>query len=204
MNKVVYRHLKPNGEVFYIGIGDSKRAHSKKGRSQFWRRIVDKYGYEVQVLKENLTWEDACELECILIDYYGRRDLGLGNLVNLTDGGEGAVNPSEETRKKMSDAKKGFTPWNKGIPTNIIPWNKGLTGYMGANETSFTKDNIPWNVGNKGHQPNQFTKLTEQQVLEIRSKFKPYKYTRKMLALEYNVAETTIKDIVLRKSWTHI
>lgn len=75
---------------------------------------------------------------------------------------------------------------------------------MGSNETSFKKGNIPWNVGNKGHQPNQYTKLNEQQVLEIRSKFKPRVYTRKMLSLEYGVAETTIKDIVLRRTWTNI
>ena len=46
--------------------------------------------------------------------------------------------------------------------------------------------------------------LTEKQVLEIRSKFKPREYTRKMLALEYGVKESTIKDVVLNKSWRHI
>ena len=28
-NKVVYRHLKPCGEVFYIGYGSKARAHYK-------------------------------------------------------------------------------------------------------------------------------------------------------------------------------
>lgn len=46
--------------------------------------------------------------------------------------------------------------------------------------------------------------LTEIQVLEIRNKFKPYYYTRKMLYQEYKVSEATIKDIVTRKSWKHI
>lgn len=46
--------------------------------------------------------------------------------------------------------------------------------------------------------------LTESQVLEIRSKFKPRVYTREMLGKEYGVAAATIKDIVLRKSWNHI
>jgi len=36
---VVYRHLKPCGEVFYIGIGNDKdRAYSKRGRNKFWKR----------------------------------------------------------------------------------------------------------------------------------------------------------------------
>lgn len=108
-NSYIYRHLKPKGEVFYIGIGKSKnfkRAYSKYKRSAFWLDIVNKYGYEIQILKNDLSWEEACELEKVLINYYGRRDLGLGTLVNLTDGGEGLVNPSILERKRRSDVKK--------------------------------------------------------------------------------------------------
>lgn len=36
------------------------------------------------------------------------------NGYNLTDGGDGALNPSKETRAKMSVARKGKTPHNKG------------------------------------------------------------------------------------------
>ncbi|HSA76880.1 MAG TPA: NUMOD3 domain-containing DNA-binding protein [Nitrosarchaeum sp.] len=104
---VLYRHLKPNGEVFYIGIGnDIKRAYSVRGRNKFWKRVHAKYGYEVEILKCDLIWEDACELEKTLISWYGRADLGLGTLTNLTNGGDGQENPSEETRQKMRDAKK--------------------------------------------------------------------------------------------------
>ena len=51
---------------------------------------------------------------------------------------------------------------------------------------------------------NAFSMLTDEKVLEIRAKFKPRVYTRKMLAKEYGVKEATIKDVVLRKSWRHI
>ena len=51
---------------------------------------------------------------------------------------------------------------------------------------------------------NPCSKLTDLQVVEIRKKFKPRVYTRKMLAEEYNVKETTIKDVVTRKSWKHL
>ena len=111
-NSYIYRHLKPNGEVFYIGIGRSKkykRAFSKYKRSAFWKQVVEKHGYEVQILKSFLTWDEACELEKILISYYGRRDLGKGTLVNLTDGGDGLVNPSLAERKRRSDAGKVLT-----------------------------------------------------------------------------------------------
>lgn len=110
-NVILYRHLKPCGEVFYIGIGKTeKRAYSKHSRSKFWRDLVNKYDYEVQILKSDLSWEEACELEILLISYYGRRDLGTGSLVNLTNGGEGSLGVivSEETRQKLSEASKGF------------------------------------------------------------------------------------------------
>jgi len=46
--------------------------------------------------------------------------------------------------------------------------------------------------------------LKEHQVIEIREKFKPRIYTRKMLAEEYGVKECTIKDILQRRSWKHL
>ena len=114
---VIYKHLKPCGEVFYIGIGqEEKRAKSKSDRNNYWHNVVNKYGYEVQILKSDLTWEDACEMEKVLISWFGRRDLGLGTLVNLTDGGEGNVGwvASDETRARMSKSKKGKLSHNYG------------------------------------------------------------------------------------------
>jgi hypothetical protein len=46
--------------------------------------------------------------------------------------------------------------------------------------------------------------LTEKDVLEIRQKYKPRIYTRSMLAIEYKVKESCIKDVVNRNSWKHI
>lgn len=107
-NYCIYRHLKPCGEVFYIGIGkDLKRPYNKTGRSAWWKKITSKHNYEVQVLKTGMLKEEACELEIILISWYGRSDLGLGNLVNMTDGGDGTTNKSPETKRKISEAQLG-------------------------------------------------------------------------------------------------
>lgn len=48
------------------------------------------------------------------------------------------------------------------------------------------------------------SKLTNKEVIEIREKFVPYRYTRVMLAKEYGVGEGCIKTIIRRKSWKHI
>ena len=104
----LYLHTrKSDGIIFYVGIGDKKRPYTKRGRNFHWLNTVNLYDYEVTVLLENLTWERACEIEIKMISFYGRADLGLGTLVNWTDGGEGAKNPSEEARKKLSDRTKG-------------------------------------------------------------------------------------------------
>lgn len=50
---------------------------------------------------------------------------------------------------------------------------------------------------------NGMSKLTEEKVREIRAKFKPRIYTRAMLAKEYGVGETCIKDVILR-GWKHV
>ena len=115
MTTCLYRHIRlDNNEVFYIGIGNEKRPYKTHSRSSFWHNIVDKSGYDIEILAKNLSWEDACELEVFMISEYGRRDLGLGNLVNLTDGGDGMVNLSNEVRKRISQANKGNVAWNKG------------------------------------------------------------------------------------------
>lgn len=48
------------------------------------------------------------------------------------------------------------------------------------------------------------SKLTEKDVLEIRRKYVPWKYSCKKLSDEFGVDFTNIWQIVKRKTWTHI
>lgn len=125
-NKCLYFHINPvKNEVFYIGIGSKIRAYSKHNRNNWWKNTVNKYGYEVQIIKDNITLEQANIAEMYWIKVFGRRDLNEGTLVNLTDGGngiEGTKNPkSEEWRKKVSEANSGERNGNYGKK----PWNFG-------------------------------------------------------------------------------
>lgn len=101
-NICVYRHLKPCNEVFYIGIGTIKRPHSKHNRNKHWKNIVNKHGYKIEILHENLSWNLACEIEICLIKFYGRKDLGLGKLVNMTDGGDGVLGFKHSEKSKLN------------------------------------------------------------------------------------------------------
>lgn len=127
----VYLHRKAtNGEVFYVGKGNGVRAYGKNSRNRFWNYIVKKHGLVVDIAYQGLQEWYAFELEQELIAYYGRKDLGLGNLCNMTDGMEGASgykhskeslekfsgdnNPSKrkDVRKKISEAMSGRSmPW---------------------------------------------------------------------------------------------
>jgi hypothetical protein len=112
----VYRHIRlDKNEPFYIGIGSGikgiyKRAYNKNGRNIFWKRIKNKTDYRVEILFDDLTWEEACEKEKEFIALYGRRNINTGILCNMTDGGEGSLGciVSSETRKKLSYGKKGI------------------------------------------------------------------------------------------------
>lgn len=109
----VYRHIRlDKNEPFYIGIGSDstyKRANAKRDRSIFWKRIVNKTDYEVEIILDDLTWEEANKKEIEFISLYGRTNTEKGCLCNLTDGGGGTlgIKMSEETRRKMS--QKVFT-----------------------------------------------------------------------------------------------
>jgi len=108
---IVYEHLRNDtNEVFYVGIGAAKkRAYSDFGRSAHWYNIVNEVGHTVNIIHNDVSREETCEIEILLIKKYGRKDLGTGNLINKTNGGKGNYGTivSIKTRQKMSEARKG-------------------------------------------------------------------------------------------------
>ena len=134
---VVYFHRrKDTNQVFYVGIGKSKkRAYWTYTRSDWWYKVVNKVGYDIEIVHKGLTWDEACEKEKYYIKEFGRRDKGLGPLVNQTDGGDGQLGfiHSEETRKKFRENNLGPKNPNWGKPKSdetkrkISEGNKGRT-----------------------------------------------------------------------------
>ena len=72
---VVYRHIRlDKNEPFYIGIGNEKsRAYSKKSRTNWWKNIAKK-GYEVEIIFENIDFEEAIKKEIEFVALYGRKN----------------------------------------------------------------------------------------------------------------------------------
>lgn len=105
-NFYVYEHIRPDtNQVFYVGKGSGYRAGITQHRNQYWQNIVSKAGgFNVRKIVQNVDEELAFLAEEERIDQLKR--LGY-KLANLTSGGEGVANPSEETRKKLSFCRIG-------------------------------------------------------------------------------------------------
>jgi hypothetical protein len=109
----LYRHIRlDKNEPFYIGIGSSSnnsRAYAKSNRNKHWTNIVRNTEYDVEILFDNISEEDARKKEVEFIKLYGRVDLRNGTLTNLTDGGDGCLGRKmlDETKIKIGNSNKG-------------------------------------------------------------------------------------------------
>lgn len=127
----VYVHRrKDNNEPFYVGVGglisfdNYRRAYAKtvrdSARNRHWKSTVNLYGFNVEIILDNCTSKEAFNKEIELILKYGRRDLNTGSLVNLTSGGEGNLEMSQESRDKISKAHKGKKVSRESIEKRMI------------------------------------------------------------------------------------
>jgi hypothetical protein len=228
MKYCLYQHTrKTDGGIFYIGIGDIKRPYKKYGRNKFWRNMVNKYDYNVQILVENISWERACELEKLMISFYGRIDKKEGVLVNLTDGGDGCIGTivSNETKQKMSEIRKGEKHHNYGKKQSIETKTKisishigkkfsnesrqkmsenrkgSMNHFFGKTHNDKTKEKLSKLASQKIGEKNPNAKLTKEQALEIKNILNSLSYNTIELAKKYNVSRSLIYQIKQGKIW---
>jgi len=127
-NKVVYLHRKKtDNSVFYVGVGNLKRAYCKQ-RPKWWNNVVSKYGYIIEIYKDGLTQEEAFQIEIELIEQYGRIDLKNGQLINRTKGGITIQGMSDDILKKRSKSLKSVVrteEWKKKISNALKGKVKG-------------------------------------------------------------------------------
>ena len=217
----VYRHIRLDKNIpFYIGIGSDdnhSRANFKHNRGSHWNNIVAKTDYEVEIMIDDITFEEAKTKEIEFISLYGRKDYFKGTLVNKTDGGDGCLGliHTEEARKKMGAPNKGKKLSKEHIES-IIWHNKNMSKETRDKISNSLKGRPTWNKGLKNPKHSEFmmgrnsgeenvtSKLTEKQVLEIRDIYSRKKLSSKEISIMFGVSKSSILNIINKRTWKHI
>ena len=202
-----YEHLMLQGEPFYVGYGHNNRVYkhfqnikniSNPHKTNKIKSII-KDGYDknsiIHIFKENLTKEEATNLEIELIYKIGRHNLKEGPLTNLTSGGDGGAtmtgkNHSEETRQKISKSKKN----QKRIFTDTWCKNIGLAA-TGRKHSEETKGKI--SDSNKGKKVSKETreKISNGNIGKIRTEKFKENLRIKMTGKNMNLSDESRKKI---------
>lgn len=110
----VYCHTNKLNGKRYVGI-TSQKPERRWGNgcnyvdNEYFYRAIKKYGWEEfthEILFTNLSKKEAQEKEIYLIKKWCLTDRNKG--YNISRGGEGVNSISDETRKKISDKRKGI------------------------------------------------------------------------------------------------
>jgi len=201
MKFYVYQHVKADtNAIFYVGKGKGKRCNKKNGRNQYWHNVVNKHGYKAEIVVDGLDEELAFLTEIELIDKY--KKLGL-ELVNTTDGGEGAsgYKHTEEHKEKL----KGNEYW-KLVKVNGFKgkthsdeqkakWSEMRKGSPGTRNGVHLSDETKAKMSaSKSGKPVLAKRvLSDDQVREIRFLLQT-EYIAE-IARRFNVGESTIRRI---------
>ena len=200
MTFYIYQHRKANtNKIFYVGKGKGTRLNQSKGRNQYWHRVVAKHGFIAEYIAKNIDEELAflAEIECI--DVYKRRGI---QLVNATDGGEGATGykHTAEHKASMKGNKNGLASWGmtfkdkKHTEESRQKMSNSRIGNKNKAGTTLSEESkAKISLAMKGKIILKKRSLSAIQVLEIRERV-GYRNIA-MLSREYGVGESTIRRI---------
>ena len=155
------------GTPYYAGKGKNGRAFQKHDR------FHPPKNREFILIQEFPDESSAFDGEKLLIRLYGRADQGTGCLRNMTDGGEGASNPSAEVRAKM--AENGKIQGDKNVTNGHLASIQSMAGKIGGS-ISGAKHRESGHIIALGHKfgpicgPENLKKMTAEQRQKAGSK----------------------------------
>jgi hypothetical protein len=151
-----FRDLVFKYQPFYVGKGVKNRDKShllpynlkrKSFKNSIIKSIKNKIGEEPihYRIYENLTNDEAINLEIEIIKHFGRRDILTGILSNGTDGGDGANNFSSDILKKTAAPTKKvyqyslngefIKEWESIKSVDVVKTTNNISGAIKRNGT---------------------------------------------------------------------
>jgi hypothetical protein len=128
MDYYVYEYIRTDNTPYYIGKGRKNRAFTKQGHT-----VPLPPKDRIRFIAENLTDQEARDLEMELISKYGRKDIRIGILRNMTDGGEGSAGrlATDEQKRKIKEARAKQTTTEE----TRVKMRQAHTGRVHSEET---------------------------------------------------------------------
>ena len=217
---------KINGKVYIGKTNDVERrkiehlSKSKTDENNHFYNAIKKYGldnFDLETVAECEDEDLAYTMESDYIAQYQSNDKLLG--YNSTTGGEGLRGITEETRKKMSEAKIGKydgenNPFygrhhTESAKEKISATNSGNTYWLGKHHTNETISKISeTKMGQRSSPATEFkavqlpatAKITMEQAREIRTKH-TNGLSNKDLQNEYNLSELIIWRVITNRTY---
>ena len=155
----VYLHRrKTDNKVFYVGKGKNRRAWCTDKRNKHWNNVVDKHGFNVDIVFEGLSEQEAFQIEkdtILEMKYFGC------DLTNMTDGGEGSSGFKQNPQmvRERANRRKGI-PLSKEHRDNISCAQKGKPRSRQSVEKA--------RITNTGRKQSEDTKKKRSETLKSR------------------------------------
>lgn len=202
--------------INYIGSGVYfKNAIKKYGKENFSREIIA-IAYSRKELdgleKEFIKFHNATESDNFynIADgghngntFAGKTEEEMNGISKKISDSKVGKNLSEDTCTKISEALKGHIPWNIGITPSEETKQKISKSNIGKKLTeeqkikvSMSKIGKPRSKDTKEKISQTLKLLTDEQVNEIRQKYKTQKISQYKLAQEYSVTQPTIFNVI--------